>query len=58
MKIARNKIIQMLKKIEDTIDGSIIYITIYEYQYEGKKFNQFFKTGDEKNKVLKNRMKK
>ena len=58
MKIARNVTIQMLKKIKDTFDGSMRYITIYEYQYEGKKFNQFFKLGEERNNVLKNRMKK
>ncbi|GAJ05657.1 unnamed protein product, partial [marine sediment metagenome] len=39
-------------------DGSMRYITIYEYQYEGKKFNQFFNSGADKNKILKNRMKK
>ena len=58
MKIARNMMIQILKKINDTIDGLMRYIMIYEYQYEGIKFNQFFNSGEDKNNVLKNRMKK
>ena len=58
MKIARNKMIQIFKKFKDTIDGLMRYIMIDEYQYEGIKFNQFFNSGEDKNNVLKNRMKK